>query len=196
MSWNGLGTYLLNPTYSPEVNGNIVDATRYNGLMNDLAAAINAVLTRNGETSPTANLPMGGYKHTGAAQATAAGQYLEYSQAVGLGIVAGILPPTRKSAAYTAVPADSGYNIIHPSTDTTARIWTIQANATATWADGAILTFSNKNGAGTITITPTDTMRLAGSGTTGNRLLAANGVATAIWDATDSSWTISGTGLT
>lgn len=196
MSWNGLGTYNLNPAYSPEVNGNIIDAARYNGLTSDIAAGITAALAKNGENTPTANLPMGGYKHTGAAIATAAGQYVEYSQAVGLGITLGVIPVLRKSAAYTIVPGDKGYNITHPSTDTTARIWTIQANATLAWTDGAALTFSNKNAAGVITITPSDTMRLAGAGTTGSRTLAANGVATALWDATDSSWTISGTGLT
>jgi len=38
-------------------------------------------------------------------------------------------------------------------------------------------------------------MRLAGAGTTGNRTLAANGVATAI-KITSTEWIISGTGLT
>jgi hypothetical protein len=194
--WNGLGTFYLDPLYSPEVNGTIIDAVRYNGLTNGIAAGITASLAKNGENVPTANLPMGGYKHTGVAQATAAGQYLEYSQGVGMGVTLGVIPVLRKSAAYVVVPADKGYNITHPSTDTTARTWTIQANSTAAWTDGSALTFSNKNGAGVITIAPMDTMRLAGAGTAGNRTLATNGVATALWDATDSSWTISGTGLT
>ena len=46
----------------------------------------------------------------------------------------------------------------------------------------------------TIAIT-TDTMRLAGPGTTGSRTLAANGVATAL-KVTATDWIISGTGLT
>ena len=41
----------------------------------------------------------------------------------------------------------------------------------------------------------TDTMRLAGSGLTGSRTLAANGVATAL-KLTSTEWIISGTGLT
>ena len=55
----------------------------------------------------------------------------------------------------------------------------------------------NQNGTGgvvTIAIT-TDTMRLAGAGTTGSRTLARNGVATAI-KITATEWIISGTGLT
>lgn len=104
--------------------------------------------------------------------------------------------PYRLSAAGTITPSQIGQIVTHPSSDTTARIWTIQANATQAWPDGAVLSFRNNNGAGVITITPTDTMRLAGTASTGNRTLAANGVATAVWDATDSYWLISGTGLT
>jgi hypothetical protein len=61
---------------------------------------------------------------------------------------------------------------------------------------GTAVTFINQNGAGVITIAITsDTMRLAGAGTTGNRTLAANGIATAI-KVTSTEWIISGTGLT
>ena len=90
MPWNGIGTFVLDPAFSPEVNGNIIDAVRYNGLFTDLATGLTAALARNGESVPTANLPMAGYKHTGAAAATAAGQYLTYDQAVGLGTGAGL----------------------------------------------------------------------------------------------------------
>lgn len=196
MAWNGLGTFVLNPSFSPEVNGNVIDATRYNGLFTDIATGLTATLARNGESIPTANLPMGGYKHTGAAPATAAGQYLEYSQAIGLGIAVGVIPQNSKSAAYTLVAGDAGYHIFHPSADTTARIWTIPANASVAYPIGTALTFVNQNGAGVITISITsDTMRLAGAGTTGSRTLAANGVCTAV-KVTATEWIISGTGLT
>lgn len=107
-----------------------------------------------------------------------------------------IIPQNSKSAAYTLVLADSGTHIFHPSADTTARIWTIPANASVAYPIGTALTFINQNGAGVITIAITsDTMRLAGAGTTGSRTLAANGVATAI-KITATEWIISGTGLT
>lgn len=107
-----------------------------------------------------------------------------------------IIPQNSKSAAYTLVLADSGGHIFHPSADTTARIWTIPANASVAYPIGTALTFINQNGAGVITIAITsDTMRLAGAGTTGSRTLAANGVATAI-KITATEWIISGTGLT
>jgi hypothetical protein len=58
------------------------------------------------------------------------------------------------------------------------------------------LTFINQHAAGVVTIAITsDTMRLAGAGTTGSRTLAADGIATAIKIAS-TEWLISGTGLT
>lgn len=106
------------------------------------------------------------------------------------------IPQNSQSAAYTAVAADSGKHILHPSADTTARIFTIPANASVAYPVGTALTFVNQNAAGVITIAiTTDTMRLAGTGTTGSRTLAANGIATAI-KITSTEWIISGTGLT
>jgi hypothetical protein len=107
-----------------------------------------------------------------------------------------IIPQNSQSAAYTAVLTDSGKHILHPSADTTARTFTIPANGSVAYPIGTALTFVNQNGAGTVTIAiTTDTMRLAGAGTTGSRTLAANGVATAI-KITSTEWIISGTGLT
>lgn len=106
------------------------------------------------------------------------------------------IPQNSQSTAYTLVLADAGKHILHPSADTTARTFTIPANASVAYPVGTAITFVNQNGAGTVTIAiTTDTMRLAGAGTTGSRTLAANGVATAI-KVTSTEWIISGTGLT
>jgi hypothetical protein len=107
-----------------------------------------------------------------------------------------IIPQNSQSTAYTLVLGDSGKQILHPSADTTARTFTIPANGSVAFPIGTAVTFINQNGAGVITIAiTTDTMRLAGAGTTGSRTLAANGIATAI-KITSTEWIISGTGLT
>ena len=80
MSWSGSGIYNLPGAYSPETVDTVIDPARYNGLTTDLASGITACLAKNGENVPTANLPMGGFKHTGAADGAAAGQYLTYAQ--------------------------------------------------------------------------------------------------------------------
>jgi len=101
-----------------------------------------------------------------------------------------------QSAAYTLVLGDGGKHIFHPSADTTARIWTIPANSSVAFPIGTAVTFINQASAGVITIAiTTDTMRLAGAGTTGSRTLAANGIATAV-KVTATEWIISGSGLT
>lgn len=102
-----------------------------------------------------------------------------------------------KTANYTLTLADAGRHILHPGTDTTARTFTIPENASVPYEIGTAITFVNQNGTGgvvTIAIT-SDTMRLAGSGTTGSRTLARNGVATALKIAA-TEWIISGAGLT
>ncbi len=106
------------------------------------------------------------------------------------------IPQNSQSAAYGLVLSDSGKHILHPSADTTPRTFTIPANSSVAFPIGTAITFVNQNGAGTVTIAiTTDTMRLAGAGTTGNRTLAANGVATAIKIAS-TEWIISGANLT
>lgn len=106
------------------------------------------------------------------------------------------IPQNSKSADYTLVLADANLHILHPSADTTARTMTIPANASVAYPIGTALTFVNQNAAGVMTIAiTTDTMRLAGAGTTGSRTLAANGIATAL-KITSTEWIISGSGLT
>lgn len=106
------------------------------------------------------------------------------------------IPQNSQSTAYTLVLADAGKHILHPSADTTARTFTIPANSSVAYPIGTAITFVNQASAGVMTIAiTTDTMRLAGAGTTGSRTLAANGVATAI-KLTATEWIISGSGLT
>jgi len=80
MSWNGSGVYSLPALYFPEAPGNLVDSDRYNGVLNDISTGLNVALTKNGQNTATANLPMGGFKHTGASSAASSGEYLLYGQ--------------------------------------------------------------------------------------------------------------------
>jgi hypothetical protein len=139
-------------------------------------------------TSPTLVTPVLGTPSSG----TLSGCTVDGTDAVGFRNI----PQNSQSAAYTLVLADSGKQIFHPSADTTARTFTIPANGSVAFPIGTAVTFINQNGAGVVTIAiTTDTMRLAGAGTTGSRTLAANGIATAI-KVTSTEWIISGTGLT
>jgi len=105
------------------------------------------------------------------------------------------IPQNSQSAAYTTVLADAGKSIDHPSTDTNARTFTIDSNANVAYPVGTAISFSNMT-ANVVTIAITsDTMYLAGTGTTGSRSLAQYGTATAR-KLTSTTWLISGVGLT
>lgn len=104
------------------------------------------------------------------------------------------VPQNSNSANYTTVLADAGKHIFHPSADTTARDFTIDGSVS--YPVGTVIGFINQHSGGVVTIKiTTDAMRLAGAGTTGDRTLAADGIATAIKVASG-QWMISGTGLT
>lgn len=99
-----------------------------------------------------------------------------------------------QSAAYTLVLGDAGKMILHPAADNNARTFTIPANSSVAFPVGTVITFINEINTVTIAIT-TDTLVLAGAGSTGSRTLAANGIATAV-KITSTKWMISGVGLT
>ena len=96
-----------------------------------------------------------------------------------------------QSTNYTLILSDSGKQIFHPSTDTTARTFTIPANSSVAYPIGTELTVINQYGAGTVTLTSTDTLRLATTGTTGNALVATGNMAQLI-KVTSTEWLVNG----
>lgn len=104
------------------------------------------------------------------------------------------IPVNSQSAAYGLLATDAGKSIVHPITDNNPRTFTIPANGTVPFPVGTAITFINMINTVTIAIT-TDTMYLAGSGSTGSRTLAAYGMATAV-KVSSTVWIISGNGLT
>jgi hypothetical protein len=95
------------------------------------------------------------------------------------------------SGAYTLVAGDAGELVY----TTTSRTVTIPANGSVAFAIGTTIVFVSGPSATTTIAITTDTMRLAGAGTTGSRTLAAHGMATAVKVAA-TEWYISGNGLT
>jgi len=111
-----------------------------------------------------------------------------------LGGLAPGVPQISKSAAYTTVLADANGHVYHPSSDNNPRTFTIDSNANVPYQIGTTITFVNEINTVTIAIT-SDTLTLAGSGSTGSRTLAANGIATALKVA-PTKWVINGAGIT
>jgi hypothetical protein len=105
------------------------------------------------------------------------------------------IPINSQNTAYTAVLADSGKVIFHPSTDANTRTFTIPANSTVAYPNGTAITFINMSTSNvTIEITD-DAMYSSPDGTTGLPMrLTQYGSATAL-KMTPTSWLISGSGL-
>lgn len=105
------------------------------------------------------------------------------------------IPQNSKSTDYTTILTDAGKHLYHPGADTSARTWTIDSNANVAYPIGTELVFVNDTLGGVITISITsDTLVLSPGGSTGNRSLAASGIARAL-KITSVRWIISGSGL-
>jgi len=74
MARNGSGTYNL-PAGNPVVTGTTISSTTTNNTFSDIATALTGSISKDGQTTPTGNLPMGGFAHTGVADATVRTQY-------------------------------------------------------------------------------------------------------------------------
>jgi len=135
-------------------------------------------------------LPLSGGTMTGAIT-FASGQTVDGTN--GIGYIN--IPQNSQSAAYTLVAADAGKHIFHPSTDANARTFTIPANSSVAYPIGTAISFVNMTSQVVSIAITTDTMYLAGTGTTGTRSLAQYGTATALKIDSD-KWIISGAGLT
>lgn len=68
MARDGSGNY--NRAVASPSAGQVISSSNYNTEMNDLGAALTASIAKDGQTTPSANLPMGGYKHTGVSTAS------------------------------------------------------------------------------------------------------------------------------
>lgn len=79
MARNGSGTY--SRPVSDYVFDTVISETDVNLEMNQIATALTDSIAKDGQTTPSANLPMGGFKHTGVATAAARDQYAVVSQA-------------------------------------------------------------------------------------------------------------------
>lgn len=72
MAFDGNGNYTPPaPPVFPAVSGTTIRADYFNTVVNDIGGALSKTITRDGQSPPTANLPMGGFKLTGLSVGTA-----------------------------------------------------------------------------------------------------------------------------
>jgi hypothetical protein len=133
----------------------------------------------------TANIGVAATSFTGAAAAATTA-----STAASVGYLG--VPQSATAATAILVIGDAGKHIY---VNTNSQTITIPANAAVAYPIGTAISFIAGLSATTMSIANNDTMYLAGTGASGTRTLAANGMATAIKVAA-TVWYINGTGLT
>ena len=80
MSYNGSGTFVINSAGTPYVSGTVISSTAANALNSDLATGLSTAICKDGQTTPTANIPLGGFKITNLGAGTVASDAARLSQ--------------------------------------------------------------------------------------------------------------------
>ena len=126
MSYNGSGTFNINSAGQPVVSGTVISSTAFNALTSDLATGLTTALTKDGQSTPTANITLGGYKITNLAAATLAADAVRFSQLqnfstntlitiAGTDTITGTVTPS-----LTAYTAGQIFSFVAAATNTTA----------------------------------------------------------------------------
>jgi hypothetical protein len=111
----------------------VIDPDHHNNTLDDIADALTASIANDGQTPILANLPMSGFKHTGAADATATGQYLTYGQA---GANLGSFNDAIEGAPRVDVASVAGTTVLETALSNYVRITGTNAITAFTLTDG------------------------------------------------------------
>ena len=125
MSYNGSGTFQINTAGQPVVTGTVISSTAFNALTSDLATGLSTALTKDGQTTVTANIPMSNFKITGLGAATATADAVRFSQLQGsadklLTVTGTDTYVATASPAATAYTAGNIFSFVVPNTNTGA----------------------------------------------------------------------------
>lgn len=83
MAWDGVGNFNRLYNWVADAAADIdIDATRMDAEFDGIVTGLENCVTRDGQNTPSANLPMGNRKHTGVANATALTDYATADQVV------------------------------------------------------------------------------------------------------------------
>ena len=84
MPFSGSGSFSPYTPGNPVVSGAVISATDHNNTIADIASGLSNTVTRDGQSPPTTNLPMGNFKLTGLAPGTVTGDSVSYEQITNL----------------------------------------------------------------------------------------------------------------
>jgi hypothetical protein len=108
MAYNGSGVFVINTAGQPVITGTTISSTTFNSLTADLATGLTTALTKDGQSTPTANIGMGAFKITNLAAGTVASDAARLDQVQG-GAATFITVTGTDTLTGTVVPALSAY---------------------------------------------------------------------------------------
>ena len=176
MARNGSGTY--NRAVSPYTAGTTITAATVNSEMDDIATALTGSIARDGQSPAQANIPMGGFRLTGLANAIANTDAAALGQVAALAgaTMTGALGVTAGTAAAPGVfvSGDTNTGLFQPSADTlavtvggaeVARFGANGLQSAAPWVDLASATTTDLGAQTSTNLRITGTTTITGFGT-------------------------------
>lgn len=117
MAFNGSGTFVRTTgTYTgatawaqEAAAGNNIEAATFDTHDQDIATALSSCLVKDGQQTPSANLPMGGFKHTGVADGSARTHYASVGQLQDCTVVFAVSGGAANAQTLTLTPAITAY---------------------------------------------------------------------------------------
>jgi hypothetical protein len=160
MPFNGSGTFTgVGGGDFPAVAGEIILASSYNAVINDIIDGLTNCLTRDGQSPATANIPMATKRITGLGDAVGAQDATTLTQVqtlIAAVALSTLLPMTVVSGVSQTATANNHYVLTNASLTNV----TLPAGSA-----GSIVVVTVANGLATNTITPNGTEEIEGSNT-------------------------------
>lgn len=191
MPRNGSGTYTR--PQADYVPGTTILATSINSDLNDMAQALTASIARDGQTTPTANIPLGGFRITGLGNATSATDAATLGQVLPLagGTMTGALNFAPEidlaSAGTTDIGAQTSNNVRITGTTTITSFGTVASGTVRELRFAGALTLTH-NATSLILPGNANITTAAGDTATAVSLGSGNWVVTAFQPAAGYSW--------
>lgn len=145
MAFNGSGVFLVNSTGQPVVGNTTISSTVFNAFTADIATGLSTCITTDGQSTPTANISLGGFKLINLANGTASTDAVAFGQ---VSPATGTFTPTDSSGAGLSFTTPVGVYRKYAGFVTVWGSLTYPVTADATSAQIGSLPFTSANPTG------------------------------------------------
>jgi hypothetical protein len=112
MPYNGSGSFTPPGADFPAVASTLIESTKFNNVVNDIATGLSTAITKDGQTTVTANIPFGGNRITGLGAASANGDAIRYEQVNGVVTTAGDILAATGAGAFTRLGVGTNGQVV------------------------------------------------------------------------------------